>query len=145
MSLALRRLYPLSALAIAIALLGVSCNDPSLNPQLSDARASLQTALEAWRSGKSPRDLESAQPPIHIIESEWTNGQKLSEFQILREEPSDADKRFAVKLVRGAPASKEEEVTYIVLGSGSLSIFRDKDYERTMNMDNNPVPKKKRR
>ena len=52
-------------------------------------------------------------------------------------------KRFAVKLVRVPPA-KEEEVIYIVLGAGPLSVFRDEDYERAMNMDNNPAPKKRR-
>ena len=67
-----------------------------------------------------------------------------AEDEILREEPSESDKRFAVRLTYAAPAGVAE-VRYIVLGASQLAVFREEDYERTLNMDNNPSAKKKRR
>ncbi|OJW13035.1 MAG: hypothetical protein BGO49_19695 [Planctomycetales bacterium 71-10] len=114
-----------------------------MNPTASDARAALEATLSAWKAGKMPADLASSIPPVHATDSEWANGRKLVEYQILREEPSESDKRFVVKLVHAAPA-KDEEVAYIVLGAETKSVFRAEDYDRTMNMDNNPAPKKRR-
>ena len=133
------------ASVIAVTVSGLACSDdPGGNPTAEAARKALTSALEMWRGGGKPDDLASVDPPIHVVDSEWTNGQRLTDFEIIREEPAEQDKRFTVKLVRTSPG-KTEEVVYIVLGSGSISVFRDADYKRTMNMDNNPVPKKKRR
>ena len=135
----------LSSVMLTVATVSLACNgDAGGNPTAEDARKSLVTALETWRGGGKPAELASVDPPIHVIDSEWTNGQKLTGFEIVREESAELDKRFTVKLVR-TPPGKTEEVVYIVLGSGTHSVFREADYERTMNMDNNPVPKKKRR
>ncbi|WP_165253469.1 hypothetical protein [Paludisphaera soli] len=136
-----RRVLSRAVLAVAAVLQG--CGDPGVNPSRQDARAALEAALSSWKSGKTPADLATSSPPINVVDGEWAAGRKLADFEILREEPSAADKRFAVKLVRTPPA-KDEEVVYIVLGAETVSVFRAEDYDRTMNMDNNPAPKKRR-
>jgi len=139
----------LAAWAIAFATMGIGfgcgCDGPSANPTAADARASLESALAAWRDGKKPTDLASAEPPILMVDGEWTKGGRLADFEVLREEPSESDKRFVVKLVHVPPAAEDEEVVYIVLGAGPISVFRAEDYERTMNMDNNPTPTPRKR
>ena len=78
------------------------------------------------------------------MDSEWTSGRKLAAFEILSEEPSDSDKRFVVKLTFAAPVA-EAKSTYIVVGASPIAVFRDEDYQRALNMDNNPTPAKKKK
>src|SRR5262245_61284222 len=84
--------------ALLLSLLGLACGGSSFNPRAEAARWALETSLDAWRSGKKPIDLVQARPPIQVADNEWNNGKKLSSFEIVREEPSTIDKRFAVKL-----------------------------------------------
>ena len=55
-------------------------------------------------------------------------------------EPSLWDEANAALTRSGFAAATPEEIR-----ASWLAVYRDADYERTMNMDNNPVPKKKRR
>lgn len=128
----------------AIALfLGTSCGESGTGIHADDARAALESALGAWKKGGKPSALATADPPILVVDSEWTNGRTLEDFRILGEEPSETDRRFNVAMrLKGQP--KEAEVQYIVLGGQPLSVFREDDYERVINMDNNPAPKKAR-
>lgn len=115
-----------------------SANNPVPNEVV--ARQALETSLTAWRDGKKPADTSKNEPPIQSVDSDWTSGKKLESFEILREEPSETDKRFKVKLKYQAPAS-ESEVTYVVLASKPVGVFREDDFTRAMNMDNNPPEK----
>lgn len=116
---------------------------PSTNPSTDTARTALVAALDAWRDGKNPIDLAERNPPVQVIDTEWVGGRKLASYQIIREEPSETDKRFAVKLTYATPPT-EAEVVYIMIGSQPVSVFRDADFTRSMNMDNTPTPKEKR-
>jgi hypothetical protein len=138
------RLRPALGAALVILLAGPSCGGPSMNPPADRARAALGASLNAWRQGKRPGDLEGTYPPVQAIDNDWTNGRKLTAFEILREQPSESDRRFVVKLTYAAPVTVTEAI-YIVLGASPIAVFREEDYARTMNMDNNPTPKKKRR
>lgn len=136
-----RRVAAFAAVVVAAACL--ACGGPNVNPTEKDARAALDAALEAWRAGKKPTDLATAATPVNVVDGVWTNGRELADYQVLQEVPSEADKRFKVKLVYDNPAS-DEEVVYIILGAEARSVFRSEDYDRTMNMDNNPTPKRRR-
>ncbi len=127
--------------ALLILLVGPSCGGPNMNPQVDRARTALEASLSAWRDGKKPGNIEGTDPPVQAIDNEWTNGRKLAAFEIVSEEPSDSDKRFVVKLTYAAPAA-EANSTYIVIGASPIAVFRQEDYERTLNMDNNPTPAK---
>jgi hypothetical protein len=132
-------------LGAALLLLGSlpACGGPSMNPPADRARSALEAALNAWREGKGPGLVAGTDPPVQAIDNEWTNGRKLAAFEVLREQPSDGDKRFAVKLTYKAPEAVAEAV-YIILGSSPIAVFREEDYARTLNMDNNPTPKRRR-
>ena len=134
-----------AGIAVAATLVSVvaSCGGPSPIPPAEVARKALETSLTAWRDGKTPADTTKADPPVQVMDSEWTNGRKLASFEIVKEQPSDSDKRFVVKLKYLNPAAVTE-TTYIVLGTQPVAVFREEDYTRTLNMDNNPVAKKKR-
>ena len=49
-----------------------------------------------------------------------------------------------VKLTYAAPAA-EVEAVYVIVGASPIAVFREEDYARTLNMDNNPTPQKTRR
>ena len=132
----------LLALASLVLLAGTSCGGPSMNPELTRARTALDASLTAWREGKRPGLIAGTDPPVQVVDNEWTNGRKLAAFEVLRETPSTADKRFVARLTYAAPPATAE-VTYIVLGASPIAVFREDDYARTLNMDNNPTPKGK--
>ncbi len=138
------RRRPALGAALAILLVVPSCGGPSMNPTVDRAKVALEASLNAWRDGKKPGNIEGTDPPVQVVDNDWTNGRKLAAFEILREQPSESDKRFVVKLTFAAP-SAETEAIYVVLGASPIAVFREEDYTRTMNMDNNPTPKKKRR
>lgn len=139
------RVPGIAALALAATLMAAyaSCGGPSMNPAADRARAALQSALEAWRAGEKPGLIPGTDPPVQAVDNDWTNGRKLAAFEILREQASNSDKRFVVKLTHAAPAATVETV-YIVLGVSPIAVFREDDYHRTLNMDNNPTAKRKR-
>ena len=131
------------ALAL-LALLIASCGGPSPIPPAAVARAALETSLTAWRDGKPPSATAQAQPPVHSVDSQWSMGRKLASFEVLREQPSETDKRFVVKLNYRDPPAVAEGV-YVVIASQPLAVFREEDFIRNMNMDNNPPASKKKK
>jgi hypothetical protein len=135
---------PALGAALAILVVVPSCGGPNMNPQADRARTALETALTAWRDGKKPGNIAGTDPPVQAVDNDWTNGRKLTAFEVLREQPSESDKRFAVKLTYATPAATVETV-YIVVGASPIAVFREEDYARTLNMDNNPTPQRKRR
>ena len=49
-----------------------------------------------------------------------------------------------IQVTANLPAASTE-ATYVVVGNSPIAVFREEDYNRTLNMDNNPTPTKKRR
>jgi hypothetical protein len=97
--------------------------------------------LNTWRDGGKPGTLAGSNPPVQVFDTPWSRGQKLSSYEILREEPSSTEKRFAVRLSFGDP-KREQEAQYYVFGRGPVWVYRDEDYVRNMNMENGPVDAK---
>ncbi len=58
-------------------------------------------------------------------------------------DPQRRDKRFVVELTHAAP-DVVSEVVDAALGANPIAVFREEDYARILNMDNNPTPKKRR-
>ena len=106
------------------------------------AQQAVESALRAWQEGKSPGILEGTKPPVQVVDGQWQSGQKLKNFEILGEEETEGAPRwFAVKLM--LDPHQEQEVHYVVVGKGSVIVFRDEDYRRTVGMENNPPMKRK--
>ena len=137
-----RRLVLLMAILIPLA--APACSGPSMNPKVDRARAALDASLSAWRDGKKPGPIAGTDPPVHVADNEWTLGRKLAAFEVLREQASEGDKRFVVKLTYAPASIPPTEAVYVVLGASPIAVFREEDYNRTLNMDNNPTEKTKK-
>ncbi len=100
-------------------------------PSEDKARQALQAALEAWKSGKPPGRVETGAPPaVQAVDSRWQSGQKLAAYEILKEEPGDGPKVFAVKLTLQKPAGSTQVVRYVVVGADPLWVYREDDYKK---------------
>jgi len=132
----------LSGLAATAALCG--CGGYDVTPPAAVARTALERSLMTWKDGGSPGPIAGAEPPVQAIDSEWQNGRKLASFEILGEEGGAGDRRFTVRLVGRDPAG-EKEARYVVLGQGPVLVYREEDYRKMLDMDNNPAPPKTKR
>lgn len=133
------RLIARFAAPAALIALAAGCGGASnahVVPPEATARQSLEAALDAWKSGKPPGLIAGTSPEVHVIDRAWEKGQKLGGYQVLKENPSEADKRFSVELAL-ADASGKKEVTYVVLGRGPVWVFREDDYAQHINMEEN--------
>ncbi len=78
--------------------------------------------------------------PIQVADSAWQAGQQVESFEIGDEEDDgDGTKQFVVTLKMKKPPG-EQSVRYFVHGRDPVWVYREEDYKRMINMDNNPVP-----
>lgn len=106
-------------------------------PPTPDARTALETALNAWRDGAKPGTISGTEPVVQVVDTPWSQGQRLKSFEILGEDRSDSQLKFSVRLALAKP-EKTEEASYYVLGHGPVMIFREEDYLRNINMEDGP-------
>lgn len=121
-----RRRFLVAASGLLLAAAG--CNrGPQNAPVAADkARQTLKAALESWQRGEKCDSLQSASPPIYVIDTEWQSGATLKEFQILGDEEKDAHLFSNVKLtvlgMNGQVSTRE--VTFIVSTAPNLTVSR---------------------
>ena len=101
-------------------------------PKGDQAKVALTLALDAWKSGGQPDPagkLPSGQT-VKAVDMDWSGGQKLSSYEIVREMPAEesSPRRIVVKLSH--PSGESAEATYFIVGIDPIQVFRDKDYER---------------
>ena len=113
----------------------VSATD--FTPPQETARASLDAALNSWKKGLAPGRVEGTNPPVDVVDSDWSKGQKLDAFEVLSDDSADGAKRFAVRLSLKTPATTRT-VNYYVLGREPIGIYLEEDYRRVILMDDNP-------
>ena len=125
---------------LALPFLGCSPSGALLNPR--EARVALTTALDAWKAGKKPDALASSPNALTAVDAQWQAGQVLEDYLVDGdgvEEASLPGPAFAVKLrVKGVSA--EVKTRYIVFGREPTWVYREDDWTRLLNMDNNPRP-----
>jgi len=122
---------------------GCGVGQARYTPTSDEARSSVEAALTAWKDGK-PAGEVAGTPAIHAVDSAWQAGQQLESFEIGAQEDIDGTKQFPVKLTMKA-TQKSEDVRYIVHGRDPVWVYREEDYRRTLNMENNPVTTPKTR
>lgn len=96
---------------------------PSLPLDEELARASVQQAMDAWKSGKKPADLR---PEITIGDPAWEAGRTLRSFSILRDEETSDGSNLHIRVQRtfgDGGGSAESKVVYIVGTSPVITIF----------------------
>lgn len=128
----------LVALITGAILGGCGGSSATYTPSAGEAKGALTAALSAWRDGKAIDGLDSV-PPVRAIDSIWRGGEKIDGFEILSEtDPGDGTRRFKVRLAY-KPPKEAEEAEYVVHGTSPVYVFREADYLRAINMDNNPA------
>ena len=98
------------------------------NVDLEQARQALQTALDAWKAGKSNAELGSLQPPIVMNEADWTNGGRLLDYTMNEKGTLDGRQvRWVVqiKLQDKTGKASERKATYIIDTIPRIVIVRD--------------------
>lgn len=129
-----RRRLLLTCCSLAAAWIS-GCGGPSRSsyiPAAHTARTSLQTALEAWKSGTPFGPITTSKPVINVFEARWRDGKKLESFEILEEIKNPDQPQFKVRL----HLTGEAEVTsvYHVIGIDPLNVFGDEDYKQAQSM-----------
>lgn len=78
------------------------------------AARSLSTALDAWRRGQSPRDLQSLAQPIHFNDQLWSGGAALSGYEIGTGQPNGQGWTCPVTLTlrKSGSSSSQRHVNY---------------------------------
>lgn len=120
------------ALVVAVgltALVDLGCRKSHDNaPVVADkARDTLRAALDSWKKGDKSDALQSASPPIYVIDAEWQGGAVLKDYKILTDgEEKDAHLFCPVRLtVRGTNGQEmTTEVTYIISTAPNLTVSR---------------------
>lgn len=118
-------------LALAVVLLFAGCGGgtPSAAPlDAPQARDVLKTALDAWKGGGTIESLQSKEPPIHVLDVDWSKGSKLVQYSVGGEgTPADGNLVLPVELTIQDAAGKETKlaVKYLVTTSPSLTVMRD--------------------
>jgi len=91
------------------------------------AREVLRTALDSWKKGDKADALQSASPPIYVIDPEWQGGAVLKDYQIVDDgKEMDAHLFSSVKLtLRGSGGQEvKREVTYVISTAPNLTVSR---------------------
>jgi hypothetical protein len=108
---------------------GLGCSQGFNNAPVNadKARETLRTALDSWKKGDKVDALQSASPPIYVIDMEWQAGAKLKDFELTGDgKAMDAQLYCPVKLTVREPGGKEvtKEVTYMISTAPNLTVSR---------------------
>lgn len=96
-------------------------------PEAEKARTSLETALNAWKSGAPVKTIEADGYKIDVFDARWRDGAKLESFEIVSEEVGAERPTYVVKTRIKA---KDAENKYLVIGIDPILVFRDVDYKK---------------
>jgi hypothetical protein len=91
------------------------------------ARNTLRAALDSWKNGDAVDALQSARPPIYVIDEGWKSGTTLKDYELAGDgEEKDAHLFCPVKLTVVDARGKEwrGEVVYIVSTAPNLTVSR---------------------
>src|ERR1043166_4047521 len=99
--------------------------DPDADVDVADS--ALRTGLDAWKSGKTPDDLEKGQPSIIMNEDDWRGGKKLLDFKMEKGALSGRQVRCKVRIKLQAKDGKttERDAFYIIDTTPRIVIVRD--------------------
>ncbi len=93
----------------------------------AQARAALQSALDAWQKGDSLESLQGRSPPIHVNDFGWDRKDRLVKYEILSEQASGQGWKARVLLTIQYPngSQMQHEANYTVDTDPSLVVIRE--------------------
>jgi hypothetical protein len=127
------RLLGIGVVCWALSGCGTGRSEMDILPAEAKARAALETALAAWKSGQACGHVEGDAQGIEVVDRVWQAGGKLTSFEILRADDKPGPRWFAVK-INLKNAREPQEVRYAVLGLDPLWVYREEDYNRSCGM-----------
>ena len=105
------------------------CTDKAGAPvKLDVAQQTLLSAMEAWKDGKEAEDLLAEKPSIVVQESEWVEGTKLLEYEIVSDDQATGPNLIAtvkLKLSKSDGTVTSKTATYVVGTSPGLTVYRN--------------------
>ncbi|MBX9623682.1 MAG: hypothetical protein K2X82_07695 [Gemmataceae bacterium] len=119
---------------LVLAVLAAGCSRggrvEDFTPPADNARKALDAALAHWRAGNPPGTVTGAVPAVEVLDGKWQGGQKLTAYEVVREEPGEATgpRTFVVRLTTGT--GPPQEVKYLVVGIDPVWVYRDEDYQK---------------
>lgn len=120
-----RRRWLLAAGGLALA--GCSPGPANAPVDAAKARDTLRAALESWKRGEKVDRLQSASPPVYVIDPDWQAGAVLKEFKLVSDGTElDANLFCPVRLTVRAAGGGEStrEVTFVVSTAPNLTVSR---------------------
>jgi hypothetical protein len=114
-------------IAFSVCLLS-GCRRTVVNSDAEQAGPALRTALEAWKSGKSPSDLEGLSPSIIMNEGDWESGKRLLEFKMDDKGTlvgRQIQWRVQVKIQDKSGKTQDRRVSYTIDTTPRIVIVRD--------------------
>ncbi|HEX5445485.1 MAG TPA: hypothetical protein VFW87_16785 [Pirellulales bacterium] len=130
-----RNLRSAGVVLCCLGLMSLGCGQRSIHeyvPNDAAARAALTTALDAWKSGKAPDKIGASGPAVQAQDTQWRDGQKLVDYEIVGPAPAvaeDPNRRYTVKLTL-AGAAEPRETIYIVVGKDPVFVFSQTSYQQ---------------
>ena len=127
---------------VLLALAASGCGGGSAPlPSSTEARTALQTALDAWNTGTPASALVEGKPSLQAVDHEWASGKGLDSYVIGDEQSGDGNKTFTVSItLKGS--SSPIDVRYMIFGRNPIRVYRDDDFTRMANMEDNPTQPK---
>jgi hypothetical protein len=127
--LAIRGRLPVVTLVFGLVLTGCNSGPYQSAPvDANQARVTLKTALESWKSGESTEALRAKTPSIVVQDFDWSGGTKLFDYEVLDAgQEVDANLIAKVKLtIADKKGSRLEKTVYYVVGTAPVfTVFRD--------------------
>jgi len=112
-------------------LASAGCKRPTADkyiPADATARQALETALNAWKDGKTkPEGLTVGKAGLVVLDDSWGAGKKLTAFQIMEEGPVDGRPWFTVKLTLD---KGEQTVKYVVVGKDPIWVYSENEFKK---------------
>jgi hypothetical protein len=95
----------------------------------------LEAALSAWKGGQAHGRVANSAPAIEVLDSKWKAGQRLADYQIVKEEPAagTGPRWFTVRLTL-QKAAAPQEVRYAVVGIDPLWVYSEDEYKKLSGM-----------
>jgi hypothetical protein len=112
----------------SIAILAAGCSSQrQIKPvDSAKARETLRAALDKWKTGARFDELQSASPPIYVVDLEWKSGALLKDYRLVNDgNEMDAQLYCPVELTIELDGKDVvREVTYMITTAPKLVVSR---------------------
>jgi hypothetical protein len=113
--------------------MGCSASNDKFVPTETKAREALEAALTAWRDGKTPDEIDGVPIKVQAAIALWRTGKKLTDFEIVAQEPGEGVPVFSVRLtIKGR--AQPLVTRYYVAGKDPLWVYSEEDYKSSAGM-----------